>query len=172
MHLVIFSWSKCVTSVGKFCCTYLAMDCPIVERGMVNMQNIHGIRRAGSRNVVELHGSLWRTCRYQCNHIEVNLGPSPFVISAGSCSFSYSPFAALWGQSFQIIWYFNCRSGVIVCFCTNFFILVHVSLYLELLQPQKSISMNAMGGGYISTKLCGTLMTRSNQCASALDWKA
>ncbi len=38
------------------------------------------------------------------NYIEVNLGPSPFVISAGSCSFSYCPFAGLGGQSFQIIW--------------------------------------------------------------------
>jgi hypothetical protein len=158
----------------EVCCTYLAMDCGMVECGMVNMQNIHGIRRPGSRNVVEMHGSLWRTCCYQCNHIEVNLSPSPCVISAGSCSFSYSPFAALWGESFQIIWsLITCRSGVIVCFCTNFLILVHVSLYLKLLATTEIYFNDCNGSRVHKYKAMWDINDpRSNQCASALDWNA
>jgi Zn-finger protein len=150
------------------------MDCGMVECGMVNMQDIHGIRRAGSRNVVEMHGSLWRTCCYQCNYIEVNLGPSPFVISAGSCSFSYCPFAALWGQSFQIIWsLITGRSGVLVSFCTNFFILMHDSLYLELLATTE-IYFNKCNGRRVHKykAMWDTNYLRSNRCASALDWNA
>ncbi len=41
---------------------------------MAEVQNIDGLHaKAGSSNVVELHGSMWRTRCCHCNNIQVNL---------------------------------------------------------------------------------------------------
>jgi hypothetical protein len=41
---------------------------------MAEVQNIDGLHaKAGSSNVVELHGSMWRTHCCHCNNIQVNL---------------------------------------------------------------------------------------------------